>query len=80
MGQWFCYFLGTPQRAVRTFTVVGLITVIAYPGLLRHAVEQLIVEVSPLFGPLLTLAIIIWAFRLMTGLAGGGGHGKKRRR
>ncbi len=74
MGAWIRYFIGTPQRFVWTFSVVGLITVIVFPGLLRFAAERLVMELSPLFGPALTLLIVFAGLRIMFGGFGGGGR------
>lgn len=49
MRNWLRYFFQTPQRAVWTLTVVGLITVIIFPGL----------------GPVLAIIIVLGGLRMI---------------
>lgn len=65
MRNWLRYFFGTPQRAVWTLAVVGLITVIIFPGLLRTAANRLIAELSPLLGPVLAIIIVLGGLRMI---------------
>ena len=72
MGRWIRYFIGTPPRLVTTLSVIGAVVVIINPGLLRMAVERLLIEISPLFGPVIQLAFIVFAFRVMLSIFFGG--------
>ena len=65
MNQWFRYFLGTPQRFLRSFVVVGLIVVILNPGLLALAVNRFLGEMNPLIGPLLQIGIVVAGIRII---------------
>jgi len=65
MGNWFRYFLGTPQRALRTFIAAGLVAVVAKPGLLATAAERLVAELMPLLGPALAIVIVFAGLRLI---------------
>ncbi len=65
MGNWIRFFVGTPRRFLATAAVLGLIAVMINPGLLRTAVERLLVEVSPLLGPVISLIIVIGALRII---------------
>jgi len=70
--QWFRFFVGTPQRFLATFTVVGLITVLVFPGLLWTAAERLVAEITPLLGPVIMLLIVFAGLRVMFGGFSGG--------
>lgn len=69
MGAWFHYFLGTPQRAMRTFIAIVVIAVVAYPVILRTTVERLVAELGPvvsdLVGVLIQLFVIFLAYRIL---------------
>ncbi len=67
MGRWVRYFIGTPERFMRTVVVFGLIIVILNPGLLASAANQLIAELSPLLGPALTILIVLAGIRMILG-------------
>ena len=59
VGTWVRYFIGTPQRFMRTALVVGLIIVVIKPGLLALACTRLMAEIGPVLGPAIQLAIVI---------------------
>ena len=70
MRAWIRFFLGTPQRFLWTLGVLGILTVIVFPGLLglaagrlQIAVVQMFGELSPLVGPLLYLGILLLGLR-----------------
>lgn len=65
--EWFRYFFGTPQRAVRSLIALGLISVIIFPGLLLVMVERFVAALMPLLGPTLAVAIVIAGLRLIVG-------------
>jgi len=76
MREWFRYFVGTPQRAMRTFIAIVVITFILFPAILRVVIERFIAELSPLFaraatatsqiiGPLFTLVILLLALYIL---------------
>lgn len=67
MGRWIRYFIGSPERFMRTVVVFGLIAVILNPGMLRVAAGRLINELSPLLGPALTILIVLAGIRLIIG-------------
>lgn len=77
MRQWVRFFVGTPQRFLATLAGIGLIVVVINPLLLAIAVGNLLVAVSPLLGPALTILIVLAGIRIILGSFGGGG---KRRR
>ena len=63
--EWIRYFVGTPQRLVRSAVGLAILAVIFSPGLLRTVVERLLNELAPLFGPLLTLAVVFVGIRII---------------
>ena len=63
--EWVRFFLGTPRRFLTTFSIVALLLVVAFPGLLRFAIERLLIEISPLFGPAFGILLLAAAFRLI---------------
>lgn len=65
---WFRFFFGTPRRFLTTFTVVGLIVVLVFPGLLRLSAERLVNELAPLLGPVLMIVIVFAGLRMILGL------------
>ena len=67
MSTWFRYFLGTPQRFVRTLIAAGIVLVMIKPELLERAVAGIFVAIQPLIGPAVTLAIVIYAIRIIIG-------------
>lgn len=65
MHAWFRFFAGTPQRFLTTMVVIGLIVVVASPGLLRMALERLIQESGPALGPMLAIAIVLGGLKVV---------------
>lgn len=63
--------MGTPQRFLGTTAVFGMITVIAFPGLLRTAVERLVYELTPVVGLALVMLVVLAGLRIMFGGFGG---------
>ncbi|MBI4138827.1 hypothetical protein HY479_01615 [Candidatus Uhrbacteria bacterium] len=61
------FFVGTPQRFLLTFCVIGFIVVMANPGMLAQAVSRFVEEASPLVGLAFTIAIMWVGFRLIIG-------------
>jgi hypothetical protein len=76
MRAWVNFFLGTPQRFLYTLLGVSVIVVLAWPGLLRMAMERLVMELSPLLAPMLTIFVIFIGLRVMFGGRAKGGGGK----
>ena len=76
MRTWITFFVGTPQRFLYTLGGISLMTVLVWPGLLRMAMERLVVELSPLLAPVLTVFVIFIGLRVMFG-AGKGTQAKK---
>lgn len=72
MNTWLRFFVGTPQRFLGTFAVLGMITVVIFPGLLRTAVERLVYEITPVVGLVLVILVMFAGFRIMFGGFGGG--------
>ena len=62
---WVSYFIGTPQRMMRTIIGVSLIVVLIKPELLERAVSALMVAVQPLIAPALTILIVFAGLRIM---------------
>ena len=65
--EWFRYFFGTPQRAVRTIIALGFLSVIILPGLLLMVVERFVTALMPLLGPALAVLIVLAGLRLIVG-------------
>lgn len=65
MGNWIRFFIGTPQRFLRTLIGVGLIVVLLKPGLLGLAVNRFLQETGPLMGPILTVVIVFAGLRII---------------
>jgi len=59
MRNWMRFFVGTPQRFLWTALGVGLIVVLVKPGLLALAGERLMVEIQPILGPAIQLAVVV---------------------
>lgn len=72
MNNWIRFFIGTPQRFLVTAGFVGLVVVMIKPGLLQMAVNRLLAEISPLFGPIIQIAILIFAFKIIFSAFSGG--------
>ena len=70
---WFRFFVGTPQRFLVTLAsfIVLLAFVNLYPGLLSSALEQLVMELTPMFMWAVQLgifvAVLIFMVRAMIG-------------
>lgn len=62
MKTWIKFFAGTPQRFLATAGAVALVVVIVCPGLLATASNRLMLELAPVLGPALNIAIILGAF------------------
>lgn len=76
MREWVRYFVGTPQRAMRTFIAITVIAVVIFPAILRVMAERFIAELGPLFaraattasqiiGPLVTLIVLLAALYIL---------------
>jgi len=63
--EWIRYFVGTPQRFVRTFFTVASVVVMFTPGLLGIIVGRLLTELSPLLEPLLTIVVVCMGIRII---------------
>ena len=72
MNTWVRFFVGTPQRFLGTLAVIGMITVISFPGLLRTAVERLVAEITPVVGLALVILVMLAGLRIMFGGFAGG--------
>jgi len=65
MNEWIQFFFGTPRRFCWTVAVLGLLTVLIFPGLLATAVSRLVAELSPLLGPVLAVLIVVGGLRMI---------------
>jgi hypothetical protein len=65
MGNWIRFFIGTPQRFLRTFVGVGLVVVLVSPGLLGLAISRFLQEAGSLIGPLLWIGIVVAGIRIL---------------
>ena len=76
MRAWVNFFFGTPQRFLYTLLGLSIAVVLVWPGLLRMAMERLVMELSPLLAPVLTVFVIFIGLRVMCGGRAKGGGGK----
>ncbi len=80
MGKWFSFFLDvltTPKKFFGAVGAIAILVIFINPGLLRLAVERLLVELDPLLGPVLQLLIIGAGIKVMFSWLSGGGRKKK---
>ena len=66
--EWFRYFLGTPQRFVRTLVGLAIVAVLIDPTILSNTVSGLMAVVSPLIGPIVTIVIVWFAIKKILGI------------
>lgn len=64
---WLIYLFGKPERTTKIIIVVGLIAMIATPGLLSSVLNRLFGELAPLMGPAIQLGIVFLAYKFMFG-------------
>jgi hypothetical protein len=62
---WFRFFLGTPRRFVATMVAIGVVVVIAFPGLLEMAVRRFVCALMPLLGPAMIVLIVFAGLRMI---------------
>jgi len=78
MRRWVDFFFGTPRRFLGSVVGICLLAVVINPSLLERAVDrlvgifldvvqQLLVGLSPLLGPALTLIIVFAGIRMILG-------------
>lgn len=77
MNTWFRFFLGTPIRFLATCAGLAILAAIIEPTLLHFAAERLMNAFSPLFGPLLQIAIVLFGFKVV--FSGFCGRGSKKK-
>jgi branched-subunit amino acid transport protein len=65
LGQWVRFFLGTPQRFLRTLIGVAIMTAFVKPEILVNAVNGLYLAVQPLIAPAITIAIVVYAIKII---------------
>ncbi|NTV22295.1 MAG: hypothetical protein HGB03_01860 [Candidatus Yonathbacteria bacterium] len=70
--RWVAYFIGTPQKVSGWLIIVGVIYIACNPGILTTLVNNLVGEINgilqgltPLFGQLLVIGIIVYALKKM---------------
>jgi len=63
--RWSRFFLGTPRRFAVTATVVGGVIVSVQPGLLQTALHRLVVELQPLYAPVIAFGLLYVAFKIL---------------
>lgn len=68
MNNWIRFFLGTPQRFLRTGVAVGLVVVMINPGLLQTAFTRLVAELSPVIGQVIMIAVVWFAIKKILGI------------
>jgi len=62
---WFRFFFGTPRRFVVTMSVLGVLVVIAFPGLLEMAILRLVCALLPLVRLAVTGLVIYFGLRMI---------------
>lgn len=67
MRTWVTFFVGTPQRFLYTLLGIATVIVLVWPGLLRMAMERLVMELSPLLAPVLTIFVVFIGLKVMFG-------------
>ena len=68
---WLRFFIGTPQRLMRTLLVIVALVVFShlYPGTIANGLHQLVWEIQPIVGPILTLVLVVIGIRIiLTGI------------
>lgn len=77
MQVWFRYFLGTPQRFIRTLVAVAIAWCLfdpaAFAQALSNAVWEFLNALQPLLGPVIQLLVLGLAVKVMFRI----GSGKK---
>lgn len=67
MKTWIKYFVGTPQRFTWTCVAIALVVVMLNPQILTNAVNALLIAISPLLGPALTILIVFTGIKVILG-------------
>jgi len=65
MNEWFRFFLGSPERFLRTTIGLCIIAVLVKPSILVDAVNHVFIAIQPLIGPLITIAIVLYGIKLI---------------
>ena len=65
MNAYTKYFFGTPKRLMVSCIVIAGLIVIAFPNILKVAVDRIVLALTPLLGPALALLIVVAGIKYM---------------
>lgn len=63
--KWLEAFCGTPQRLMWTLAILLGISIVIYPPLLAMILNNIAQAIGPVLGPIMTLLLVIGAFKIM---------------
>ena len=65
MNEWVSFFIGSPKRFLSTCAGIAVVAAIIKPELVLWVVVRLLEAVNPVLGPILQLAFLVMAIRIM---------------